>query len=108
MEETVELLRLLGFRNPDVIEANGISGADLLELDEHEMRDELKVPHLQVCTPYHPACPNFAACSREYVVSGVMRQDNLRSGTGPSHAPIASSRGTFRLDTGSVAKVNFS
>ena len=44
----MELLRLLGFRNLDVIEAHGITGADLLELDEHELHDELKVAHLQV------------------------------------------------------------
>ena len=46
----MELLRLLGFRNLDILEAHGITGADLLELDEHDLRDELKVPHLQVCT----------------------------------------------------------
>ena len=56
VEETVELLRILGFRNLDVIEAHGITGADLLELDEHELRDELKVPHLQVC---QSACPDY-------------------------------------------------
>ena len=55
----MELLRLLGFRNVDVMEAHGITGADLLELDEHELRDELKVPHLQVCTSGQSAlsCP---------------------------------------------------
>jgi len=48
VEEAVELLKLIGFRNTDVVEAHGITGGDLLELDEHELRDELKLPHLQV------------------------------------------------------------
>ena len=48
VEEAVELLKLIGFRNTDVVEAHGITGGDLLELNEHELRDELKLPRLQV------------------------------------------------------------
>ena len=48
MEETVELLKLLGFKNTDTIEAHGVCGADLLELDEQELREELKLPPLQL------------------------------------------------------------
>lgn len=48
MEETIELLKLLGFKNTDTIEAHGVSGADLLELDDQELRDELKLPPLQL------------------------------------------------------------
>lgn len=48
MEETVELLKLLGFKNTDTIEAHGVCGADLLELDDQELREELKLPPLQL------------------------------------------------------------
>ena len=48
MEETVELLKLLGFKSVETIEAHGVSGADLLELDDEELRDELKLPPLQL------------------------------------------------------------
>ena len=54
----MELLKVLGFRNTELFEAHGINGADLLELDDHELRDELKVPHLQVC-PSCISCPIF-------------------------------------------------
>ena len=48
VEETIELLKLLGFKTIDSIEAHGVSGADLLELDDQELRDELKLPPLQL------------------------------------------------------------
>ena len=56
VEETVELLQLMGFRATDVIEAHGITGGDLLELDEQELRKELKLPHLQVQQISHISC----------------------------------------------------
>lgn len=66
----MELLRLLGFRNLDVIEAHGIAGADLLELDEHELREELKVAHLQVCL--WPIClSSFPMCGMQPRVYGM-------------------------------------
>lgn len=56
VEETVELLQLMGFKATDVIEAHGITGGDLLELDEQELRNELKLPHLQVQEISHISC----------------------------------------------------
>lgn len=44
----MELLKLIGFRSTDIIEVHGVGGGDLLELNEQELRDELKLPHLQV------------------------------------------------------------
>ncbi len=48
MEETAELLRSVGFRDTAYIEANGVTGDDLLELTEQELRQELGLTHLQV------------------------------------------------------------
>ena len=48
----MELLRSVGFRETACIEANGITGDDLLELTEHELRKELGLSHLQAwCCP---------------------------------------------------------
>ncbi len=49
----MELLQLMGFKATDVIKAHGITGGDLLELDEQEVRNELKLPHLQVQHIFH-------------------------------------------------------
>lgn len=47
-EETVDLLQSVGFRDVAPIEANGLNGADLLEVTEQELRDELGLTHFQV------------------------------------------------------------
>ena len=44
----MELLRSVGFRDTACIEANGVTGDDLLELTEQELRQELGLTHLQV------------------------------------------------------------
>lgn len=47
-EETVDLLQSVGFRDLASIEENGLNGADLLEISEQELRDELGLSHFQV------------------------------------------------------------
>ena len=47
MEETVELLSSIGFRETDCIASHGLNGGDILELTDQEMHNELKLSHLQ-------------------------------------------------------------
>ncbi len=51
VEETVELLSSIGFRDTDCITAHGLNGGDILDLSDQEMRDELRLSHLQVRNP---------------------------------------------------------
>ena len=48
MEETSSLLRDLGIRDTSAFEANGITGSDLLDLEEDDLRSELGLSKLQV------------------------------------------------------------
>ena len=44
----MDLLQSVGFRDVAPIEANGLTGADLLEVTEQELREELGLSHFQV------------------------------------------------------------
>lgn len=46
--ETADLLRDIGFRDYEVMRTHGVTGGDLLELTDQELREELGLPHLQV------------------------------------------------------------
>lgn len=61
MEETVQLLADLGLRDGSAFESNGITGGELLELDSTELREDLQLTHLQVCTKLHdrPIAPSL-------------------------------------------------
>ena len=59
-EEAVDLLQSVGFRDVAPIEENGLTGADLLEVSEQELRDELGLSHFQVM--FSPAL--LADCSQ--------------------------------------------
>ena len=47
VEETCQLLQDVGIRNTSQFEANGITGADLLDLEEDDLRSELGLTKLQ-------------------------------------------------------------
>lgn len=44
----MQLLADLGLRDGSAFEANGITGGDLLELDNSELREDLGLTNLQV------------------------------------------------------------
>ena len=48
VQETVQLLADLGLRDGSAFETNGITGGDLLELDNSELREDLGLTNLQV------------------------------------------------------------
>ena len=48
VEDTCSLLRDMGIRDTSAFEANGITGADLLDLEEDDLRSELGLSKLQV------------------------------------------------------------
>lgn len=48
MAETVQLLSDIGIRDGSPFESNGITGGDLLDLEEEELKDDLHLSHLQV------------------------------------------------------------
>ena len=60
VQETVQLLADLGFRDGSAFENNGITGGDLLELDNSELREDLGLTNLQVF--------NFILCSGHHIV----------------------------------------
>lgn len=48
MAETVQLLSEIGIRDGSPFESNGITGGDLLELDDEELKEDLHLTNLQV------------------------------------------------------------
>ena len=48
MAETVQLLSEIGIRDSSPFESNGITGGDLLELDDDELKEDLHLTNLQV------------------------------------------------------------
>ena len=46
--ETVQLLSEIGFRDCSPFESNGITGGDLLDLEDEELKEDLHLSHLQV------------------------------------------------------------
>ncbi len=46
--ETVQLLSEIGLRDGGPFESNGITGGDLLDLEEEELKDDLHLSNLQV------------------------------------------------------------
>jgi len=49
--ETVQLLSEIGLRDGSPFESNGITGGDLLDLEEEELKEDLHLSHLQVSSP---------------------------------------------------------
>ena len=47
--ETVQLLSEVGLRDGSPFESNGITGGDLLDLEEEELKEDLHLSNLQVC-----------------------------------------------------------
>lgn len=48
MAETVQLLSEIGIRDGSPFESNGITGGDLLDLDDDELKEDLHLTNLQV------------------------------------------------------------
>ena len=46
--ETVQLLSEIGIRDGSPFESNGITGGDLLDLDDEELKEDLHLSNLQV------------------------------------------------------------
>lgn len=68
MADTVQLLSEIGIRDGSPFESNGITGGDLLDLDEEELKEDLHLTNLQVpCQMSHVRCLTCAP-----VVSPVM------------------------------------
>ncbi len=57
--ETVQLLSEIGLRDGGPFESNGITGGDLLELEEEELKEDLHLSNLQVRVP--PKCKKAIA-----------------------------------------------
>lgn len=51
MAETVQLLSDIGIRDSSPFESNGITGGDLLDLDDDELKEDLHLTNLQVHRP---------------------------------------------------------
>jgi len=49
--ETVQLLSEIGLRDGGHFESNGITGGDLLDLEEEELKEDLHLSNLQVRVP---------------------------------------------------------
>jgi hypothetical protein len=49
--ETVQLLSEIGLRDGSPFESNGITGGDLLDLEEEELKEDLHLSNLQVRVP---------------------------------------------------------
>ena len=55
--ETVQLLSDIGIRDGSPFESNGITGGDLLDLDDDELKEDLHLTNLQVREPNeHAIC----------------------------------------------------
>ena len=63
--ETVQLLSEVGLRDGSPFESNGITGGDLLDLEEEELKEDLHLSNLQVCCVCicnHGVCASGLEC----------------------------------------------
>lgn len=111
--ETVQLLSDIGIRDGSPFESNGITGGDLLDLEEEELKDDLHLSHLQA-KKIRRVQSAFELFNRMMQTPGkseltLTELRNFLSSTGRSDADIAAIVNGFKqgLQKQTVATLNF-